>query len=665
MPATRITNFGGIVPRLSPRQLPGVGAREAANVSLTTGELQPLRKSTLAWSVSAAIEILSFYRIDDSAWLGWPTAGVRMEPAALQGEARYVFTGDGVPRITTRALAIPATAAGEPAAARTLGIPAPQTAPGVIASGGVGATVTRFFVYTFYSDWNEESAPSPVSPSVNGKIDGSWSISGMDATPPNSGTITAAVHAGGVVTITLAQNHFARAGDKFVVASVGGMTDLNGPHTILGTPAANQITVSLTTAQAYTAGGTWARVHPWGACTKRLYRTAGNVADFQLVAENITGTSYVDTLTDAQIPGDSILSQGWQPPPTDLVGLVALSNGVLAGFRAGSRTICMCEPYQPHAWPESYRKTVPDLIVGVGAYDATLVVATAGSPVVFSGLEPAQMTPTRHARPLPALSAASICSISNAVVYASRRGLVRVDLAGADLFSSGLWSAEGWDDLDPQSIACAYDGARLLVSTQVNRRLFLIDLSGGEAQMVSSFLDIASVRSDGATGDLFYSIGNGVYRFDAEGAAPMALDWWSKDYVLAKPSNMGVARVELDAEYSALVLQRIAAERVDILATNQALIGSALGGRGGYNSRAWGRRAWNASQLAQLPASQVYASLTFYVQGRPVFSKTVPDGQAFRLPGGFKADVFSVRIQSNTQVKAVCVADTPRALAEV
>ena len=95
----------------------------------------------------------------------------------------------------------PVSGTGSPASFRALGIPAPLIKPTVGHSGGTGSAVSRSYVYTFMSDWNEESGPSPASDLNAGKIDDTWAISGMDAAPPNTGSIIGAVHSSGVVTV--------------------------------------------------------------------------------------------------------------------------------------------------------------------------------------------------------------------------------------------------------------------------------------------------------------------------------------------------------------------------------------------------------------------------------------------------------------------------------
>lgn len=663
MPATRITNFGGVLPILANRRLPGEAAREAANVNLLPGELRPMRKPRKVWAPAVADGLRSFYRVDDATWFGWPTEYVRMEASPLEGEARFPYTGDGVPKITTKALGTPARLDGTPLLSRTLGIPTPQTKPTVTPTGGVGAVITRFYVYTFYSDWNEESAPSPVSVLTNGKIDGNWAITNMDDAPPNGGNVTAAVAAGGFVTVTHSAPHFLRAKDDVSYAAVGGMTDLNGTWKVAEVVDSLKVKIALNTVQVYTAGGTWARVNPWGTCKKRLYRTSGNLASFQLVADGITTTNFNDALTDAQILGDELISNGWVPPPVDLSGLVALPGGVLAGFIAGGKTVCFSEPYQPHAWPTGYQVKVTDLIVGIAAFDTNVAVATQGVPVVLSGIQPGQMTPLRFPKPMPALSRASVCSIATGVVYASKNGMVHVDLAGATLFTSGLFTPEGWNSLGPATMISAFDGSRLLVSTTSNKRVYVLDASSGGGQMVTVAQAMDGARADAVTGDLYFAFGKAVYRFDSFDTAPMVMDWWSHEYQIAKPDNMGAAKVEVDAVYSAEAQAALQVERGEVSAANATIMASPLGGRGAFALRAICRTRIAGSILSVLPDPSVMVSFSLYVGEKLVYAATVPTEKVFRLPGGYRSDVFSVRVQGNTQIRSVVIGDTPKALA--
>lgn len=661
MTAIRITNFGGMVPRLSARNLPDHSARVAANCDLAPGELRPIRMSQVAFSPSSNTTIRSMFKADDTNWFAWPDEFVDMARAPLEGTARFVFTGDGVPKITTLALALPVSPQGSPAAARTLGVPAPKTAPGVSHSGGTGAAVTRFYCYTFVDDWNQESAPSPVSAQVTGKVDGTWSITSMDATPPNSASITGATHAAGVVTVSMSGNAFLRAGEEVTIASVLGMTDLNGVWTVLGAPAANQFTVALTTAQTYTSGGTWTRVNAWGACTKRLYRTDGTKADFQLVAEGITAATYSDTLTAVNIPGDSLISQNWTLPPAALTGLVSMSNGVMAGFV--DNIVHLCEPYQPHAWPEPYQFKMTDDIVGIAAFDTNLVVATKGVPVVLSGYEPAQMSVTKHITPHPCLSRPSVCGVGDAVVYAAKAGMVRVDLSGVAVFTGPLFTPYDWNKLQPSTLRCQYDGGRLFACSEPDNRIYIMNLQDGGAMSVA-YQGVDAIFVDRQSGYFHFAAGGEIFEFDSFTGIPLTQDWWSKEYLLARPGNLGAAKVEYDEEYKAEAEAALAAYRAAIIAANQAQM-AASGGGGAIGRRVINDIEVNGSILDAVPDPELTITFTLYAGEQLVFARDITSQDCFRLPAGYKSDCFSVRLQANTQIRAVLLSDTPSGLANV
>lgn len=83
-------------------------------------------------------------------------------------------------------------------------------------------------------------------------------VSGQDGkvTVGVSANVTGAV---GTTTITMAvQSHGLSIGDRVLIESVGGMTDVNGEHTVLaGGFTTDEFTVLIpTTAQTYTSGGT-------------------------------------------------------------------------------------------------------------------------------------------------------------------------------------------------------------------------------------------------------------------------------------------------------------------------------------------------------------------------------------------------------------------------
>lgn len=857
MPAIRITNFGGIIPRLANRLLPENAARTAANCTGLSGELRPMRKPKKVYEPALATSLKSMFRVDDTTWFAWPIDYVQMVRAPIEGLARYCYTGDGVPKVTkkpivtftrastaryfdsagvlqTAAIDVPrlnydpadltkppayliedaatnlalyanqfdnavwvrfgsctvtpnattaidgtltadqvfipvasgiyqnvtslpntdytdsiylranapctvrlvsntnlsevtyttcnlttawklfelkksttsgntvgiqldtllgatsvyvcgaqlelgvkatsripttsapvtraadvydygVTSAGSPAITLALGIPTPQTAITATPTGGTGANVSRFYVYTFYSDNNEESSPSPASTLTTGKVDGSWAISGMDTAPANSGTITAISKTATTVTLTLSANHYLRQYDLTTISGVVGMTDINGAWQVAAVPANNQITINLTTAQTYTSGGAWSRAVPWGNCKKRLYRTSSGVkADFQLVAIDITGTTYTDTLTDLQIPGDSIVSEGWVPPPPNMIGMITMSNGVLAGFY--DNTVCMSEPYQPHAWPTAYRRKMTSTIVGIASFDTNIGVATVGNPVVLTGSDPDQMIPVKHNKSLPCLSRASVCGVGDGVIYASKNGLVKMDISDAGMFTSVLFGPEEWNRLVPSTTKLAFDGTKIYLSTESGVVYIFNTVEGGALTTTNQVVD--GMYADETTGDLFFALAKKVYVLESFTSAPLTTDWWSRENVLPFPVNFGAVKIEIDSNYAIDAAAAILQEQADAIASNVTKI-STIGGRGGLGARVVNAQPINGSFLDPIPTSTVSVSFSLYAKEQLIYTGVLQNGVIARLPAGYKSDTFSVRLQANTQVKAVTLADTP------
>lgn len=663
MTAIRITNFGGVIPERAPRLLPDNGAQTAANTKLASGELRPLRKAKKVYAPTSAAAVTSIFKVDESTWFVWPQADVLCTRNYFGTEERYCYTGDGVPKITTKVLGTPVAATGVPAAARALGIPSPLAKPAVAVSGGVAPTTSRFYCYTFYSDWNEEGPQSPVSDLITGNTNGTWAITGMDDAPPNSGSITGATYSSGSVEVTTSASHYLRVGDSVGITGVVGMTDLNGTRTVTAVTATNKYKVALTTAQTYTSGGTWTRTAPWGTCTKRIYRTAGSTGAWQLVATGVTGTSYNDTLSDSAIPGDELLSATWQPPPVGLKGLVSLPDGSLAGFVGN--IVHFSEPFQPHAWPAAYQRKTVVAIVGIGATeDGSVVAATEGMPHVITGFDPASRISQRLEKPYPCLSARSVCGVGDGVVYATRGGLMHVGAGGPQMLTGNLFSDEDWYALDPTTMRCEFArGFLYLFSAAAPAQVFILSLNGAApAPMVTAPLVPDASHVDLKSGKLYYAFAKKVYEFDPDDGVPLVQNWWSKEFVVNNPINLGAAKVVFSEEYTEQAQAAFAAEKAALIAENTAIMAGGLS-RGAINRGYINRVEINGDVMAVPSEDTAVLTLQLYAGGKLRCSREIArSGEIVRLPAGYKSDVFSVRVVANTHVRAIEIADTPLGL---
>ena len=188
---------------------------------------------------------------------------------------------------------------------------------------------------------------------------------------------------------------------------------------------------------------------------RRLYRSAGSTASFQLVDDDVS-TSYNDTLLDADILGDELISDGWLPPPVGLKGLCSHPSGAIAGFV--DNLLCLCEPNQPHAWPVAYQLETDYPIVATQSFGTTVVAATASTPYMADGVDPASMSMQRLNVVWPCLSKRSMCSVGDGVVYATSAGLAMIGAQGPSLFTKDFFTETEWKPFVPSSMMCSQIG---------------------------------------------------------------------------------------------------------------------------------------------------------------------------------------------------------------
>lgn len=174
MSTLKLMQFSGEIPRLLPRLLPDGGAQRAENVRLDDGGLTPVRRMRAVHSVTGVEgEIKTIYK-HGPTWLAWNTV-VHAAPGPVAQDRLY-YTGDGAPKMRVGSTVYP------------LAVPFPTAAPTATLSGtGTGDIITRIYVYTFVTEFGEESEPSPASNEVNWQAGRTVTLSGIQAPPSGRG----------------------------------------------------------------------------------------------------------------------------------------------------------------------------------------------------------------------------------------------------------------------------------------------------------------------------------------------------------------------------------------------------------------------------------------------------------------------------------------------
>ncbi len=308
----------------------------------------------------------------------------------------------------------------------------------------------------------------------------------------------------------------------------------------------------------------------------RIYRTivgTDGTATFFLVAEVIISTTtYADTQSDAVVALNSqIESTTWTAPPDDLQGFVALSNGMVAGFRQNE--LWFCEPFRMHAWPAAYTLVTEYPIVGLGVSNQMLVVVTEGFAYTATGISPANISLVKLPGLTPCTSRGSIVSTTDGVYFSTPAGLVLVSPAGIVLATKTLIRKDRWGELVATNtlraaqLADAYFAfgqARFGVFDVLSfdnvafaqqdfsgaRRGIAIDPTSTSVafNLLSSEDPITNIQTDAWSAEVFIIRNGGLYWLDIgdDTQTRVPCIWRSKVFQMTVKQNMQAMKVYFD-----------------------------------------------------------------------------------------------------------------------
>lgn len=392
----------------------------------------------------------------------------------------------------------------------------------------------------------------------------------------------------------------------------------------------------------------------------RIYRTVtvGSTASYFYVTEVTIGTvSYADSALDATVSANEILpSTDWSPPPSDLQGFVAMPNGMIAGWR--NNELWFCEPFRPHAWPAAYTNVVEYPIVGLGVINQTLVVCTAGYPMVATGINPSAISLSKLAAFEPCMSRGSIISAPEGVYYASPNGLVLVANGVAGLVTEGLIHKDEWNRLSAVATLratrlanayYAYGTARVGFAQPDAFQEDMVqqdDFSGSYSGILidptnqrvafntlSSEDPTANVFNDAWSGEVLLIRDDVLYRIDIadETYTRDVVLWRSKIFQPQDKKNFQALRIYFEVPVWAPTLN-----------------------------------ATRNTSSPQTLAEDQYGLVRVYADGRLVMTRELrTSGELMRLPSGFKADFWQVELEHRVKIFSFQMATSVKELMKV
>ena len=673
MVSLRLENFGGMIPAVSDYYLPDNQASLSENAWVYTGTIEgfkTLREVYVCSSVNVRKVFripLGYYdknRIPNSYWMEFndPDTDVVRSPIANDNYERFYWANSiQQPLYNTKNRITSASKSG----AVTLTIASP--AVGTLANHGfavgdpiyfstTGALPTGIVAGNYYFVTAVPSANTfRFSATVNGAdVNTSGSQSGTHTVyfnqplklgvpaPATAPTLAVAGGSGTVESRAYIYTWVTEYGEEGV-PSPPSTTQSGYPNATWTVTISNP-----TNAEAAARKLKYARIY-------RVVTSTSGVATYFLVAQVDLGTtSYADSTVNVSA-NNQLESLFWSEPPSDLEGIIAMPNGMIAGFR--SNEIWFCEPYRPHAWPAAYALSVDYPIIGLGVIGQTLIVCTAVSPYAISGVNPASMSMSRIAVTQPCLSRGSIVSTAAGVIYAAPEGLAVVTPGGAINATRSMITKDKWESFLPLPNlrgAVFNDGYYCWGSLQgvvfqgdsfQTDAFQQADLTGG---YTGAYIDFSNGRvayntlttteasdnsfNDVWTNEVLILKAGKVYWLDTSTTRPAgAFKWRSKIFTMPKRLNLEAMRVWFDLFPDSPTLNPV-----------------------------------RNTELVQTLQADQWGLIRVYADERLVMCRELrTDGELMRLPSGFKAAIYQIEIEARVRITSVEVSSSAKELTNV
>lgn len=295
-------------------------------------------------------------------------------------------------------------------------------------------------------------------------------------------------------------------------------------------------TITLTALQTGPGAG-------YSIASKNIYRSASGSAStkFQLVTNvALATTSYADTTPTSALVA-VLATRGWVEPPSTMIGLTVMANGVLAGFTGN--TLCFSEPYAPYAWPVRYQKSTDAPIVGLGAFGQSLFVGTTTGIYTVTGTDPATFSMEKLGVAQSCVSKRSIVEMNEGVVFASPDGLMYYGAAGLKNLTDGLMTRVEWQAYTPSSIS-GYESDNRYIAFFDNgtRQGGMIFTFGSTPTFCETDVYCTAGYRDKSRDALYLVTSNTLRKWDSGSA--LTYTWTSGTFHLPLDTNMSCARVD-------------------------------------------------------------------------------------------------------------------------
>lgn len=625
--------FSGIAPRIAPRLLPATLAQEALDVKLWSGELRPHYADTIIKYIPSHTQSIYRYKWKNKKynWLGWAKSVSVVKGPVYDDENNriYLMVNDGTGFLVTDSSLLEDRdyINGLESKAYAVAIPEPGQSDIWISGGtGSGDIESRSYVYCYVRQWSDGTIDVGKSsgPLKNSSDRSRYTVDVRPGQVVNLSIVDPIAHANGIGAginkIYIYRSEVTSAGQALY--SYVDQFDVN-TNRVTNNPAA-----------VWVANGSYYK--------------------------------YSDSKPSTSL-GEACPSIYWDPPVTGLKGLVSLQNGLFAAYK--DSTVYVSDWNAPHAWPYEHTVTIDYPIVGLGSFGNTIVVCTEAAPVLITVTDPTKPTTRAIQENCPCVSAGSIVSTRNGVIFASTNGLVLINSASPTFITEKIITQDEWLPLHPESLQAAFlNNTYYGFFTNPTEKAagFLFDLDSYTYSTVyNSIVSSGMVYTSQPTKIVYNDVEQSQLYvcYPLENKTQYSLNSFGTDSRINKSfrwrSKVNVSPQGLFTLSCAQVnFTKLSSLKPEPPVWEGRLAGSALGMVYVNKQPVNG---WCKTNTIELYDKTVF---NYYVDGKLRFTKNIVDSKPFRLPSGFRGETVEIELKSNSHVHSVILASSMGELVE-
>lgn len=335
-----------------------------------------------------------------------------------------------------------------------------------------GAPVQRTYVYTYITEWGEESMPSLPSESVTTSDSSVMIIGGL----PTYWTLPATRH--NIVGVGVYRSIASTGNSDYYRVGIAMF-----PKLVTRLSRTNNLLLVQTYNQHGLLRGDWVKILGCNDATANVEARVEDIDDlygFYITAPGsdipfgtaagAAATLYYNCANDLtnDIPTYYAAPSGWSypmgyyadtttptmvstildsldhaPPPDNMVGITAIQNDIMAGFVGNE--VYFSKVSKPYAWPLENVLRFPYPVVALASTGGALVVLTKGYAYLVNGTDPSNMAYQQYDGLYPCVSKRSVAYLPAGVVYATHDGLAVISAGSAPAIATKYaFNTEKW-----------------------------------------------------------------------------------------------------------------------------------------------------------------------------------------------------------------------------